>query len=101
MANNSSEPERPRVEPEIIPPERTQSGYDWRQPASRRYTDEAGGTHRLYVASIGPLGFTLLMLVVGILAVVFLFVLLGAVLIWLPAVLLLLAVGAVLRYLLR
>jgi len=101
MANNSNEPEKPRLEPEIIPPDRTQRGYDWRRPTSQRFTDQAGGAHRIYVARVGPLGFTLLMLVVGILAAVFLFAILGAVLIWLPVVLLLVAVGAVFRYLLR
>lgn len=102
MADNSNQPERPRVEPEIIPPDRTRRGYDWRQPAAAPYSaDRAGGTHRIYVARVGPFGFTLLMLAVGILSAVFLFAILGAVLIWLPVVALLLIVGAIFRYLLR
>jgi hypothetical protein len=60
MANDRDQPELPRVEPEIIPPDRQERGgpgrgFDWRRPAWR--TDgqnETAGMHRVYVARIGP-----------------------------------------------
>jgi len=45
---------------------------------------DTGQTHRIYVTRIGPLGGVLLMLVVGVLAAVMLFALLGALLISIP-----------------
>lgn len=82
MAHDPDQPERPRVEPEILPPDRHQ-GRDWPPPygASRSY-----GTHRLYVTQIGPFGFALLMLVVGLLMAVLLLALIGTALIWLPLI---------------
>jgi hypothetical protein len=70
MAKSSNEPERPRAEPEIIPPDRNQtrpSGwppYGFRQSADT----QSAGVHRVYVGRIGPIGFALLMLVIGLFA---------------------------------
>jgi hypothetical protein len=86
---NSDEPERPRVEPEILPPDR--GGRNGWPP----YGERAHGTHRIYVRRIGPLGFALLMLVVGLLAGVMLLVLIGAALIWIPVVAVLVIIAAV------
>ena len=46
---------RPRVEPEIIPPGRA-------DPRSRR-TASSDGTQRIYVAQVGPFGFAMVALV--------------------------------------
>jgi hypothetical protein len=81
MAQSSNQPERPRVEPEIIPPDRGR-GQSWPPYGYAR----AQSTHRVYVTRIGPLGFALMMLVIGLLLVVFLFALVGAALIWIPVV---------------
>ena len=82
-------PERPRVEPEIIPPDRTRS--------ARRGSPyvEMDGTHRVYVTRIGPLGGVLLLLVIAVFVAVGGLLLLGALVIWLPLVALILIVGAI------
>ena len=89
MVDDQPTPERPRVEPEIIPPDRGQRRSVW-PPYG---TAEPRGTGRIYVAKIGPFGFALLMLVFTALVAVILLFVLGAVLIWIP-ILALLAVGA-------
>lgn len=101
MAENSNQPERPRLEPEIIPPDRTRREPDWAQSAWRPYASTSGGTHRIYVAGLGPFGIALLMLIVGIVAAVILLAVVGAVLIWIPVFALLLAAGVVFRLLRR
>ncbi len=82
MADDRTTPERPRAEPEIIPPDRSGRRSTWYPDG---YT-QARGTHRLYVARVGPFGFALLMLALVALAAVILLFLLGAVLIWIPIV---------------
>lgn len=103
MVDDPDQPERPRVEPEIIPPDRTPRRPDWRQQASRRQTWQpffstaADETHRIHVARLGPFGFTLLMLIVGIVVGLIILAVIGAVLIWIPIMLMLVAVGALIR----
>ncbi len=103
MVDDPDQPERPRVEPEIIPPDRNPRRPDWRQQAWRRQTWQpffstaADETQRIYVARLRPLGVALLMLIVGVIAAAILLALVGAVLIWIPAVALLVAVGALFR----
>jgi hypothetical protein len=93
MAKNPNEPERPRVEPEIIPPDRSGSrGPNW--PPPYEFT-QSRGTHRVYVSKIGPFGFALLLLVIGLFAGVFLLVLIGAALIWIPVVAVLVVIAAI------
>jgi hypothetical protein len=105
MANDRDQPELPRVEPEIIPPDRQERGgpgrgFDWRRPAWRADgQNETAGMHRVYVARIGPLGFALLTLAFAILAAAFLLIFAGAILLWLPVVALLIVVGAIFRFL--
>jgi hypothetical protein len=79
-------PERPRVEPEIIPPDRTRSAR--RDPS---YV----GTHRVFVTRIGPLGGALLLLVIAVFVAAGGLLLFGALLIWLPLVALILIIGAI------
>ena len=88
MAKVPNQPERPRVEPEIIPPERgggpNERGADW-PPPPYGFT-QSRGTHRFYVSRIGPFGFALLMLVIGLLAAVMLLILIGTALLWIPVI---------------
>jgi hypothetical protein len=104
MANDREQPELPRVEPEIIPPDRQERGpgrgADWRRPAWRPYgQNETAGMHRVYVTRIGPFGFVLLTLAFAILAAAILLVFAGAILLWFPVVALLIVVGAIFRFL--
>jgi hypothetical protein len=89
MVDDRTTPEQPRVEPEIIPPDRNQRRSGW-QPYG--YSGPRG-TRRIYIARLGPFGFALLMLTLSALVAVILIFVLGAVLIWIP-ILALLAVGA-------
>jgi hypothetical protein len=87
--------ERPRVEPEIIPP-----GDPRLRKGNARMWQSADGTQRIYVARVSPFGFALGALVVGLIAaLVFLFVL-GAFVILLPLAGLILA-AVILNGLLR
>jgi hypothetical protein len=104
MANDQDKPELPRVEPEIIPPDRQERGpgrgSDWRRAAWRPYgPNQTAGMHRVYVTRIGPFGFAVLTLALAILAAAFLLIFAGAILLWLPVVALLIVVGAIVRFL--
>jgi hypothetical protein len=92
MAAYSNEPERPRVEPEILPPDRSgrAAGGDGWPPRPH-----GSGSQRIFVTRIGPFGFALAMLVIGLFAAVLLLLLIGTALIWLPLVAAILIVGAV------
>jgi hypothetical protein len=99
MAEYSNQPERPRLEPEIIPPARGWRDSDWQQHAWRPYVSPAGGTQRLCVARLGPFGLAFLMLILGIVVAVILLAVVGAILIWIPVLALLLAAGVIFRFL--
>jgi predicted cobalt transporter CbtA len=92
MPSNRDQPERPRREPEIIPP-----GNDWPNRDSRWLPNDGfrRGTHRIYVSRIGPLGFGLLLLVLALFGGVFLLALIGAALIWFPVLLVLALIAAI------
>ncbi|MGA7786969.1 MAG: hypothetical protein WCA56_02260 [Xanthobacteraceae bacterium] len=97
MAENSDQPERPRVEPEIIPPDcnraRNDRGAGW--PPSPDGFARMHGTQRIFVGRIGPFGFALVMLVVGFLAAILLLLLIGAALIWIPVVAAFIVIAAI------
>jgi hypothetical protein len=107
MANDKDQPELPRVEPEIIPPDRQEReparepgrGSDWRTAWRPSGPNQTGGMHRVYVTRIGPFGFAMLMLGFAILAAAILLIFAGAILLWLPVVALLIVVGAIVRFL--
>jgi hypothetical protein len=102
MVEESNVPERPRAEPEIIPPDRTNRESDWRRQGWRPgpFTF-AGETHRIYVGRLGPLGIAVLILIVGVVVAVILLAVVGAVLLWIPILALLVAAGAIFRLLRR
>jgi hypothetical protein len=81
---------RPRVEPEIIPP-----GDPRSRAADARTWRSSEGTQRVYVARVGPFGFAMVALAAALIAaLVFLFVL-GAFVIVIPLAGLLLAAAIV------
>ncbi len=101
MAHDPNQPEQPRVEPEIIPPDRHQGrAEDQSWPPSYDYS-QSYGTHRVYVTRIGPFGFALVMLIVGLLSAVLLLALIGTALIWLPLVAGLVLIAFISRFLRR
>jgi hypothetical protein len=100
MVDDTDQPERPRVEPEIIPPDRGGSGSDWRHAPWR--ADPYGGgrtTHRLYVTRLGPFGVALLLLAVAAIVALVTIVVLGAVLISIPVLAIVIALAALSRLL--
>jgi hypothetical protein len=106
MAQDSSEPEQPRLEPEIIPPEPSYHQAGWRRapwdtawgPHAAR---QAGARHHVYVTRLGPFGVAFLFLVLAALVVVGFLAVLGALLIWLPIVAFLVLVAGTFRFLRR
>lgn len=98
MTDDKGPPERPRVEPEIIPPGERQS--DWRNAPWRGDAySEARGTQRIYVTRIGPFGMALLMLAIAAIVAFVIVAALGLVLIWLPVVVVIVVAAALFRLL--
>ena len=95
----SNDPERPRAEPEIIPPDSVHE-EEMRRLARTQAFGEAHGYQRIYMARIGPFGIFLLALAGAALSILILVFLVGAFLIWIPIVGLLVA-AAILSSLLR
>src|ERR1019366_1611693 len=77
--------EKPRSEPEIIPPDHAERQTAQGRPQTRVFID-AHGPERVSVAKLGPLGIILAILTTGILSTVMLILLFGAFLIWMPLV---------------
>jgi hypothetical protein len=82
MTDDRSTPrgERPRSEPEIFPPG---------APVRPSQTDPFGQSEfvqRIHITRLGPFGFFMLALAIGLVAVVLLILLVGAVLFWIPVV---------------
>lgn len=97
MTHTADEPERPRVEPEIIPPDRS-SQSDWRySPWRASAFGGARPTQRVYVTRIGPFGVALLALAIAAIVAIVVIAVLSAVLIWIPIVAAAVVLGAVLR----
>jgi uncharacterized protein (DUF697 family) len=84
------ENEAPRAEPEIIPP-----GHPDRE--SMRDDFDVHGTQRIYVTRLGPLDVIALGLLIALIAAFTVILLLGAVLFWIPAVVLLVAAAVILK----
>jgi hypothetical protein len=87
MATDNTTPERPRVEPEIIPPDRgRRSGW-------------SGETGRIYVRRIGPFGIVMITVALAVITALVVVLLLGAFLLWIPFLVALLVVAAISRWL--
>ncbi len=99
MVDDPNPPERPRSEPEIIPPDRTRreppSGSGWTGGWPPYGYARTRSTERIFVTRVGPVGLALVLLVIAFIAAVVLLTLLGAVLIWLPVIAVLAIVAAV------
>jgi hypothetical protein len=91
----SSGSERPRSEPEIIPPNDPRAESPW---GTARVWNS--GSQRVYVARVGPFGFGLAALAVGMIAALAFMLVLGVFVILVPLVGLLLA-GVILAGMLR
>ncbi|UYO53819.1 hypothetical protein [Rhodopseudomonas palustris] len=89
MTDQSRPPERPRYEPEIIPPGQTHD------PMGTRIFIDQNTTEHVFVGKVGPLGLLLMALAIGAVIAVVLVLLLGAFLLWIPVVGLLIAAGLV------
>jgi hypothetical protein len=84
-------PERPRSEPEILPPDRGGT------QAEARIWTFSGSDRRIYLARPGPFAIVLALLAIGLVAALVLIVLLGLVVLWIP-VLVIAIVAAVLGH---
>jgi hypothetical protein len=107
MVDDANPAERPRAEPEIIPPDRT-GGHGWGSPWQTNQGFHGNGPdwawrtqQRIFVMRPGPLGFIAVMLVLGLIVAAIFLALIGTLLIWIPAVALCVAIAAVYRFLRR
>ncbi len=98
MTYSNEPPERPRAEPEIIPPDRSGRRSDWRNsPWHGTAFTGARGTQRIYVTRIGPLGVALLMLAIAAIAAIIVIATVGLVLIWIPILAVIVIAAALFR----
>lgn len=101
MAYDPNQPERPRAEPEIIPPDRDGGQANWRRTSQTPWRgsgfDEIRGTHRVYVGRVGPFGIALLLLAIAAVIAIILIAVLGAVLIWIPVIAVAVVIAAFFR----
>jgi hypothetical protein len=101
MAYDPNQPERPRVEPEIIPPDRDGGQANWRRAPRAPWPgsgfDEIRGTHRVYVGRVSPFGIVLLLLAIAAVIAIILIAVLGAVLIWIPVIAVAVVIAAFFR----
>jgi hypothetical protein len=104
--DDNKPPERPRAEPEIIPPDRGGRRSDWRNaPYQNNWQNNwqnnpftgARGTQRIYVTRVGPVGIALLMLAIAAILAIVVVAALGVVLIWVPVLVAIIAGAALLR----
>jgi hypothetical protein len=96
MAQDSNQPEFPRVEPEILPPDHSSRARPpgWGGDSSFR---QMYGTQRVYMTRLGPFSIALMLFAFAALTAVILFALIGAVLLWLPVVALFVVAAIVAR----
>jgi hypothetical protein len=101
MAYDPNRPERPRVEPEIIPPDGGRDQANWRRAPYNPWRgggfENVRGTHRVYVGRIGPLGIALLLLAIAAIIAIVMVAVLGAVLIWIPVLVVAIVLTALFR----
>ncbi len=101
MAYDPNRPERPRVEPEIIPPDGDRGQANWRRTPDNPWRgsgfENVRGTHRVYVGRIGPFGIALLLLAIAAIIAIVMIAVLGAVLIWIPVLVVAVVLTALFR----
>jgi len=98
MTDNHDQPERPRYEPEIIPPDHGERQSDWNYTPWRNgpigYT---GTTQRVYVTRLSPFSLALVLLAIAAIVAIIVIAAVGAILIWIPVIAAVLVVGALFR----
>jgi hypothetical protein len=79
-------PERPRQEPEIIPPEIIPPGRESRDRLSSIFMrfEERDGVHRVYIARPGIGSIILGLLLIGLIAGVAFLIVAGLIILWVP-----------------
>ena len=79
-------PERPRQEPEIIPPEIIPPGHDGRDRPSSIFMrfEERDGVHRIFIARPGVASIILGLLLLGLVAAIAFLVVAGLIILWVP-----------------
>ena len=103
MTDDQDRPERPRFEPEIIPPDRDGQQSGWRHAPFRDSSwrgNPFGDTHtsqRVYVSRVGPFGIALVLLAIAAIVTIIVIAAVGAVLIWIPVIVTVLVIGALMR----
>jgi hypothetical protein len=102
MTDNHDKPERPRFEPEIIPPDHGERQTDprytpWRATWRGDPFGDARTTQRVFVTRLGPFGIALVLLAIAAIVIIVVIAAIGAVLIWIPVIAAVLVVGALLR----
>jgi hypothetical protein len=82
--------EEPHSEPEIIPPSHTRPSGEtiWTSADVR-------GRRRVYVARLGPFTIIILLFAIALFAALFLLLLIGAFVIWIPVVILLIVAAVI------
>ncbi|MEX0753337.1 MAG: hypothetical protein WD073_10505 [Xanthobacteraceae bacterium] len=83
--SDNNHPERPRQEPEIIPPGRGGGAQNDLSAVFIR-VEERDGVRRVYLRRPGPFSIVLALLTLGLVAAVVFVLLAGVVLIWIPIV---------------
>jgi hypothetical protein len=91
MVDDRNKPERPRLEPEIIPPGHARYHSAWHAQSFA----ETNGTHRIYMRRLGPFGGILLLAAIVVVALIALLAFVGALLLWVPLLALVLLIAAV------
>lgn len=100
MAHDTDQPENPRFEPEIIPPEHSRASQSrtwqpsWSAGAGFR---QMHGNQRVYVTRLGPFGIGVALLAFAALTAAILLALIGALLFWLPVIALIVGAAIVAR----
>lgn len=97
MVDDRNEPQRPRVEPEIIPPGRDGAQNDWHRPPWSGPYGQTYTTHRIHVRRFGLFAIALVLLAIAVIVALITIAVLGAVLIWIPIVIALFVVGVLFR----
>lgn len=101
MTDDQDKAERPRYEPEIIPPDHDGQHSGWRHTPFRDSRDSPFGythtTQRVYMTRLGPFGIGLVLLAIAAIVLIVVIAAIGAVLIWIPLIAAVLVIGALMR----
>ena len=101
MTDDQDKAERPRYEPEIIPPDHDGQHSGWRHTPFRDSRGNPFGhthtTQRVFMTRVGPFGIGLVLLAIAAIVLIVVIAAIGAVLIWIPVIAAVLVIGALMR----